>query len=81
MTTQTISKEAKAYKSRSDSLINALESEDSVSQIAVFAVGIKEGSLDGDKSTTWVFTENVVKEIWKQLRRNSNTNTSVQSTD
>lgn len=57
----------RTYNGRSNGLVNALESENAISQVLVLSVLIEEGSFDSQEFLTRVFTKNVVKKVYRLL--------------
>jgi hypothetical protein len=53
-----------AYKCRTDRLVDALEGQDAVSEILIFPVGIKEGATNGEELAAWMFTKDMIKEVY-----------------
>lgn len=57
----------RTYNGRPNSLVNALESENTISQVLVLSILIEEGSFDSKELLARVFTKNVVKEVYLML--------------
>jgi hypothetical protein len=54
---------AKTYQSRSNRLVNTLESQDTATNVSVLTVRIKEGASDGKEVVAGIFAQNMVKEV------------------
>ena len=52
------------YNSRTNSLVNALEGQNSVAQILVLSILVKERPSDCQELLTGIFTKDVIQEIY-----------------